>query len=100
MADTTQNQATDQLNTLSSKSDQLWNLFTYGAKSYIDKETHKDSNNMPDKVDLTYGNHAPSSNMNGSQPQNTPGGMSGKAVALMVGGVIVGLIVLKKAKVF
>lgn len=98
MADSIQDQISGISNTLSKKTDDLWNLITYGAKSYIDKETRADDTNIPDVADVQSGQASQvTSNANGNQLAQSS--FSPTTIMVMVGVGVVGLIVLKKAKV-
>lgn len=90
-----QDKISETTSSLSTKTDDLWNLFTHGAKQYIDKETRADDVYMPGVEDQYYAT--------GSQQMaggGYGGGMSPAAIGLLVGGGLLALIVLKKAKVF
>ena len=99
MADSIQDKISGITNTLGKKTDDLWNLITYGAKSYIDKETRADDTNVPDRADVSTGQASMvTSNANGNQIQQASS-FSPATIMMVVGVGVVGLIVLKKAKV-
>lgn len=70
-------------NSLSTKTNDVWSLFTYGAKAYIDKETRADDKRAPGVEDLMYQNgYATPMQQNGS------GGIN----PLLIGGALVGVV--------
>lgn len=73
---------------LSSKTDDIWNLFTKGVGAYIDKETRADDRQAPGVEDYVYqGGYA--------QPyvQQQSMGASGGMNPLVIGGAIAAVVV-------
>lgn len=73
----------------------------YGRAKYIDVETTQSDRNIPDEADLREG-YAPqtASNATGGVYAPSVAGVDVKQVALIGGLGLLGLVVLKKAKVF
>lgn len=82
-----------QASSLSSKTDDLWGLFTKGVGAYIDKETRADDIFMPGIEDQVYQSGFATPLQQNVQPSS---GMSPLMIGGIIAGVVVGVVVLKR----
>lgn len=73
----------------SSKTDDLWSIFTFGAKAYIDKETRADDRHVPGVEDQYYGSGY-------SQYQGQQAGINPQTLLLVGAAAVVVFLIAKR----